>query len=70
MIGLSLRLPSLAVSGNANQVATPVCALDDSPETPYTTEQEIAFADITCATEGATIYVKVDDGEWTEWAEA
>ena len=69
MFGMRFGLGLGASSGNANQVATPVCALSASPETPYTTEQTIAFEDITCATAGATIYVKVDDGDWTEWAE-
>jgi hypothetical protein len=51
------------------QVATPVIDYEDDPTPPYSTEQTIAFGDITCATEGATIWVKIDDGEYTEWEE-
>lgn len=59
-------LPYLHALG---QVETPTCSFDETPETPYTEEQTITFEMITCATDGATIYITVNGGEEQIWAE-
>lgn len=66
MFSMRMGMGLGAATSVSNQVATPVCALASGT---YTEQKVIAFADITCATPGATIYVKEDDGEWTEWVE-
>ena len=49
-----------------DQVATPEIALDDSVE--YSEQQTIKFEDIRCDTEGAAIFVSLDEGDtWEEW---
>ncbi len=47
-----------------SNVATPVITLNPA-EGPYYEGDEVV-ATITCETEGATVYYKIDDGDWTE----
>ncbi|MBR6285352.1 MAG: chitobiase/beta-hexosaminidase C-terminal domain-containing protein [Muribaculaceae bacterium] len=55
---------TVTIDAEVQGVATPVITLDPA-EGPYYEGDEVNVS-ITCATEGATIYYALNDGDWTE----
>ncbi len=55
---------TVTIDAEVQGVATPVITLDPA-EGPYYEGDEVNVG-ITCATEGATIYYALNDGDWTE----